>query len=170
MARPGSVRAARRDRAVGWAFVAAQAALLIALVLTPNGTLWTVTGSVGVIGRLLIAAGLGLAGWAILSFGAGVTPSPVPSANATLVSSGPFRRIRHPMYTGVMAISVGITLRTASWTALALLAAIVVFFNVKARWEERRLVDTYRRYGIYRQDTGRFLPQLSRSESQRSAI
>ena len=67
------------------------------------------------------------------------------------------------MYTGVMAIGLGITLRTATWTALALLAALVVFFSVKARWEESRLADAYTGYASYQKETGRFLPRYGRN-------
>jgi len=159
MARPGSLHRIRRDRNIGWVFVATQALLLVVLIAIPGGTLWAVSGWMNAIALLLIGGGVGLGAWAILSFGAGVTPSPVPATNATLVTSGPFGWIRHPMYTGVMAAAVGITLRTASWAALALLGTIVVFFGVKARWEEHRLVDAYAGYPEYRANTGRFLPR-----------
>ena len=153
----------RREQAVGWGFVAVQALLLVALILTPDGDLWPVTGAIGTIGTVLNVAGFGLIGWAVISFGAGVTPSPVPSKRATLVSSGPFRWIRHPMYTAVMAIGVGIALRTASWPAIALFGALVMFFNVKARWEERRLAEAYEGYASYQKGAGRFLPRFGRN-------
>lgn len=168
MAKPASLRARRREQAIGWLFVAIQALLLVTLVLVPGGAIWSVTSPVAIAGWLLIGSGIGLGAWSIITFGAGVTPTPVPSPNANLVSSGPFRWIRHPMYTGVMAIALGITLRTPSGGALALLAAIVIFFNVKARWEEQRLVDIYAGYPSYRKSAGRFLPHLLAGGSKRS--
>jgi protein-S-isoprenylcysteine O-methyltransferase Ste14 len=170
MARPASVGAARRDRIIGWAFVAVQALLLIALFLTPPGSLWPVTGAVGAVGTYLTVAGFGLVVWAVLTFGAGVTPSPVPSPRAALQTVGPFRWVRHPMYTGVMTIALGMTVGRASLTALVLLAVLVVFFNVKARWEEQRLVDRYAGYAEYRKGTGRFVPRFFTRDTQRSPI
>ena len=168
MAKPASLRRIRRDRITGWVFVAVQALFLVVLILIPAGDLWKVAGLMNAVALFLVGGGLGLGAWAILSFGAGVTPSPVPAAKATLVTSGPFRWVRHPMYTGVMAIAAGITLRTASWTALILLVAIVIFFEVKARWEEARLLDRYAGYLAYRRTTGRFVPRVAAGASRRS--
>lgn len=159
MARTNSHQTTRRDRIVGWVFVLLQAILLLALVMVPDGTTWEATSYVGFVAQSLIAAAIGLGVWAIATFGTGITPSPVPSPRATLVTSGPFRWVRHPMYTAVMMAALGMTLRNASLSAIALLVAIGLFFNLKSRWEETRLMHTYVDYAEYLQRTGRFLPR-----------
>jgi protein-S-isoprenylcysteine O-methyltransferase Ste14 len=62
------------------------------------------------------------------------------------------------MYTAVMLLAVGVATRSASWLVVAQTVALIVLFNVKARWEERRLAETFPDYKSYQATTPRFLP------------
>ncbi|MCB1248080.1 MAG: hypothetical protein KDB36_01655, partial [Acidimicrobiales bacterium] len=73
---------------------------------------------------------------------------------------GLFRLVRHPIYTGVMALALGTALRLANpWAMLAALA-LVAWFMAKARWEERHLAARYPDYAAYAATTPRFVPFL----------
>ena len=54
LARPGSFEGIRRDRSIGWVFVAIQGLLLVVLIVIPDGTLWTVTGWMNTVALALI--------------------------------------------------------------------------------------------------------------------
>ena len=81
--------------------------------------------------------------------------------HTALITDGPFRRIRHPIYAFsiLIMISTAVVLPTPSMIALA--ALHLSLMNIKARNEEAHLArmhgDAWRRYV---EQTGRFLPRL----------
>ncbi len=81
-------------------------------------------------------------------------------ADATLVTSGPYRWVRHPYYVSTALLIASVTLLTANWfiglSGLVCLALLVL----RTPKEEQKLIerfgDDYRRY---METTGRFLPR-----------
>ena len=107
---------------------------------------------------LVIAAGCGLAG--TVSLGRNLTPFPKPSASSTLVQTGIYGLIRHPLYTAVFCGSVGWALIWRSWPALLAALALAPLFNAKARREERWLRQQFPEYAAYEQRVRRFVPWI----------
>lgn len=145
-------------RTIGWLLVAAQTALIAILVLLPSGDAWPTPAWLEVTG--LAIAGLG-ALWALIAalrLGDGLTPTPVPRDGGRLRTDGPYAHVRHPIYTGVLLIVVGITLRSGSALVLALAVSTVVFFHAKARFEEGLLAERFPEYRAYAERTPRFVP------------
>ncbi len=147
-----------RHHGVAWGLVAAQAVLIVGILLTPTGNDWPLPTILTLLATALTWLGLGLVIWAVLVFGRGVTPSPMPSQKARLQTRGPYRWIRHPMYTGVITLMAGSALGRRNWIAAALWVVLVVFFLTKMRWEERRLVETYPGYSSYRETVPALVP------------
>jgi protein-S-isoprenylcysteine O-methyltransferase Ste14 len=107
---------------------------------------------------LLIAAGCGWAG--TVSLGRNLTPFPKPSASTSLVQTGIYARMRHPLYTAVFCGAVGWALVWRSWPALLATLALGPFFDAKARREERWLRQQFPEYAGYEQRVRRFLPWI----------
>ncbi len=145
-----------RDR-TGWAFVAMQVVLLVALVLVPSGTAWPMPGWLAVVRLVLVVAGLLVVVAAALNLGRSLTPTPVPN-DGGLRTDGLYRFVRHPIYSGVLLAVVGLTVGTRQWWGLALGLVTIAFFSAKARWEEARLAEAYPGYTEYAADTPRFVP------------
>lgn len=143
---------------MGWAFVAGQVVLLVALVLLPGRDDWPTPSWVWLVGQVLVIAGFVLMILASLRLGRGLTATPVPNARGELITGGLYRYVRHPIYTGVLLIVVGLTLRSGSFLTLAVAAVTVVFFDRKAAWEEARLRERYPGYDEYASRTPRFIP------------
>ena len=152
-----------RNVATAWGLVAVQAALIIGILLVPIGDDWSLPPVAAVFASGVTWLGLGLVVWAILVFGRGVTPSPLPSVKAQLRTRGPYRWIRHPMYTGVIMLMAGSALGRRNWIAAAMWVVLVVFFLTKMRWEERRLVEAYPGYTSYRETVPALIPFGSRA-------
>lgn len=145
-------------RTIGWLLVAAQAALLLTLVLLPSGDAWPTPSWLEVTG--LVTAGLG-AVWALIAalrLGERLTPTPVPRDGGELRTDGPYALVRHPIYTGVLLIVVGITLRSGSALVLVLALSTAVFLHAKARFEEGLLAERFPEYRRYAEQTPRFVP------------
>jgi protein-S-isoprenylcysteine O-methyltransferase Ste14 len=91
-------------------------------------------------GAPLIVTGIGIVSWGrITMIGAGTNVNPSRPAVA-LVTSGPFRFSRNPLYTALMLVFTGLTLAFNTWWGFAVLIPvfIVMFFGVIRR-EERYL-------------------------------
>lgn len=85
--------------------------------------------------------------------------------NARLVTAPPYRWIRHPMYTGQLVFCVGLVMTDAaaggvSFVKIAGWLILAVTLDLKARIEERHLLETFREYAAYREQTWRFVPGL----------
>lgn len=114
-----------------------------------------------------IVAGLWLAvtgGWMALrgtvDLGRSFTPLPRPRDGATLVRTGIYARVRHPIYGGIVIGSFGWGLLWASPPGLVLAVVAWAFFTVKSMREEAWLVERFPDYAGYRRVTGRFLPPI----------
>ncbi len=102
------------------------------------------------VGIAIGALGLAFAAWGVRALGAALTPEPEPLPGASLVQSGPYAIVRHPIYTGIVAASTGWTLAWSNWT-LALVVGVVLigFFEAKVRVEERWLRARFPEYEEY---------------------
>jgi protein-S-isoprenylcysteine O-methyltransferase Ste14 len=95
---------------------------------------------------------------AVRSMGRRLTALPYPVENSTLVETGPFRFVRHPIYSGVMFASFGWALLVQGWLTLVYAAVLTVFLDVKARREERWLEERFPAYADYRRRVRRLVP------------
>lgn len=142
----------------GWLFVAVQAVLLLAVVFLPAQNHWPTPFLVEASGLGLIALGLVVAAVAAVRLGGALRPSPVPAANGELQTVGFYRFVRHPIYTGVLAVVLGVTIRSGSLITAAVALITFGFFSIKAKWEEERLAEHYPGYEAYAAQTPRFIP------------
>ena len=113
-----------------------------------------------IIGWLLLTLGAVLAAIGLFSLGPGLTASPIPNQKNVLVRSGIYRTMRHPVYTGLLMLTMGLALIYGPLPHLVIWIALVAVLNYKAAWEERLLSERYPEYAEYKAQTGRFLPRL----------
>lgn len=146
------------DRTIGRLLVVVQIALLAALVLLPAGDDFTVPSWLRAASTIALVLGLAIVAVGALALGRALTASPVPNESGSLRTGGPYRFVRHPIYTGVLLIVVAVAARSGNWVTVAVALVTVEFFWIKARWEERRLADRYPGYGEYAARTPRFVP------------
>ncbi|XSC46048.1 methyltransferase family protein [Bradyrhizobium sp. RDT10] len=66
-----------------------------------------------------------------------------------VVSSGPYAFVRHPMYSGIMLFFVGVPLLLGSWWGVAIAPVFAILFAIRARIEERALVEGLPEYADY---------------------
>jgi len=91
----------------------------------------------------------------------GPSALPTPNQNAELITSGLYKHIRHPIYTGVLIVAFGITIWHAHVITMIATIFLVGLLTYKSLYEEELLMEQYSNYGQYRQQTGRFFPKLS---------
>jgi protein-S-isoprenylcysteine O-methyltransferase Ste14 len=145
---------------VAWTFVAVQAVLIVLMVVGPRDTGFAIDGAVRVFGTIASIVGAIVGVWSAIYLGKGLTPSPLPNGRTELVSAGPYRWVRHPMYSAVMLFMAGVAARSGSWLVVFELIGLVVLFSVKSRWEETQLQGAFEGYREYAAGTPRFIPGL----------
>lgn len=126
---------------------------------------WLLRGPVQASGVSWVAlqlAGAALAAWSfaemLLAQRRMFSISPDPAAHRTLVRSGPYRWIRHPMYAAILLV---VAPSLAGWPGLAgsvLLAALAIVLVLKLTLEERLLERRFPDYPAYRRSTWRLCP------------
>lgn len=94
------------------------------------------------IGLALWVAGLGLAIWARLYIGRNWGMPMTQRQEPDLVTTGPYRFIRHPIYTGIITAMIGTALATTVF-GLIVVAILATFFIFSATREERFLAGEF---------------------------
>lgn len=113
---------------------------------------------VGVIGLALGGIGLLLALAGLFGLGANLSVFPHPKDDATLVQSGAYGIVRHPIYSGLVIGAVGWALLTVSTITLLYAGVLFVFFDAKSRREERMLARKFAEYTAYQQRVRKLIP------------
>ena len=109
------------------------------------------------------ALGAALLLWTLRSLGKNLTDTVATRADATLVTRGPYRYVRHPFYVAVALALAANAFIAASWFLLVTGAGVFALLVVRTPREEAGLVakfgDAYR---AYRERTGAFWPRAPR--------
>ena len=114
------------------------------------------------IGIAVMVAGIGLRVWSMLELGRFFTRTLRVMPDQVVVRSGPYRFIRHPGYTGDIAMWIGAGLASGSIaSALLMSVATLVTYRRRIDAEERMLLEAFGDgYREYAQHTWRLLPPL----------
>jgi protein-S-isoprenylcysteine O-methyltransferase Ste14 len=160
---PSSLMKSATLKDASWVMV--QLALMAALLVAPAVGHLPLLVSLRMPGLLVSAVGLALAGVATLQLhlGRSLTPMPTPRAGATLLTSGLYRGVRHPVYSGLLLWAFGVATAAASLLHLLFFGLLWAFLTAKAAHEERLLRQIFSNYDEYAARTPRFLPLPYRS-------
>ena len=112
------------------------------------------------IGIALAFASFILYGWAQATLGRAWSPHLQMRDQHVLVTTGPYARMRHPMYAAYIVFMSGIMLVTANWFFVGLLVLSLAIFAVRIPKEEQMLLEVFEdQYRTYMQKTGSLFPK-----------
>ena len=112
------------------------------------------------IGLVLFAVGLGFAIWARVHIGRNWGTPMTQKDEPELVTSGPYRLVRHPIYSGILVAGIG-TAVALSWVWLAAVVLGGIYFVYSATVEERYLGEQFPDdYPPYKRSTKMLVPFL----------
>ena len=133
-------------------------AVIVLLRLFRGGNLAVHSPVLGAVGAVIFVAGIVFAVWARVILGRNWGMPMTEKSEPELVTSGPYRRVRHPIYTGLLAALLGTALVT-NLLGLAIVAILVAYFYYCAAVEEKNLTATFpTAYPAYRSTTKMLIP------------
>lgn len=99
--------------------------------------------------------------WLFSSIGSGITPTSATRREHKLVTSGPYRWVRHPLYTVGSSMFIAFGMIADNWFIAALGALAFIAMASRTPKEEANLIEKFgEEYRQYMKRTGRFLPKL----------
>lgn len=142
-------------------YVVAQVILLFIAVLGPLSW-WSLPFPASiftlVIGCVFLLTGSLLFISVILRLGANFSALPYPKPESRLIETGPYRIMRHPMYSGVILIAFGWAFVMHSCLAIGTAIVIFIFIDIKSRREEQWLKTKFSGYAAYQKRVRKLIP------------
>ena len=144
---------------MGWVIV--QAILFALIIFLPIESQFSLPMWAKLVSELLSGLGLIILMKAVYDLRQSLSVSPTPRDDGQLQTEGIYNWVRHPMYISVWLIMGGAVVRSGSYAKIALFAALIVFFILKVRYEEKLLKQKYPDYAKYAQKVGGFFPRIT---------
>lgn len=86
---------------------------------------------------------------------------PEPSSNGQLITRGPYKFIRHPMYLAILLFAVGMCSHEPSWPSILVASILFINMYIKIEMEEKLLAQQYKEdFTRYSQHTYKLIPGL----------
>ncbi len=132
--------------------------VILLLRVFRGGSLTVHSPVLGAIGAVVFAGGIAVAIWSRVELGRNWGMPMTQKAEPELVTSGPYRFVRHPIYSGLLAGILGTALVT-NLIGLIVVAILGVYFYYSASVEEKNLTTTFpAAYPEYRNSTKMLIP------------
>jgi protein-S-isoprenylcysteine O-methyltransferase Ste14 len=150
-----------RDRATR-ALIAITLATAIALaaVTASRATAPRIAGAYRAAGVIVMWLGLAIRVWAVAALGRAFRTTIEVDPGQAVVTTGPYRRVRHPSYSGLLLIATGFGLAAGNWLALAICTVLPLPALLRRiHIEEAELTAVIGdRYRAYQEHTKRLVP------------
>jgi protein-S-isoprenylcysteine O-methyltransferase Ste14 len=146
------------DLEKGKKLVFLQFALIIVLALFPDSV--KVDPRLSIVGTVMLAIGLALLFAGFMGLGKSLTANPVPNQDGVLVTKGIYSIVRHPIYLGLLGITLGLVVSSGVWAQIIVWIALAVLLVYKMRWEEVLLTAKYKGYAEYMTKVPAIIPGL----------
>jgi protein-S-isoprenylcysteine O-methyltransferase Ste14 len=112
-------------------------------------------------GFVATLAGLGIATWARIHLGKNWSDKVVIQAGHQLIRSGPYARLRHPIYSGVLLGVLGTTVVLGEWRGVIAFFLLLTNYAIKARKEDKVLAESFgAEFQEHKREAGFLLPKF----------
>lgn len=150
------------NRARGYIYVAGQLLLLGLLFTAPRmeSPYGSFSDLVSLLGLGVMGIGIAILISSFLRLGKSLTANPVPKEDGELIVSGLYSFVRHPIYTGLLVLGLGVVLDAGYWPQILILVMLFIQLHIKANFEEYLLKQKYPGYAAYAAKTPRFFPRF----------
>lgn len=109
-------------------------------------------------GFLVAVIGLLVIVFAVLQLNNNLTAFPTPKEEGTLIQTGLYKFVRHPIYSGIILGAIGLGCFLGSGWKIGIGFGLWLLFYFKSSYEERLLANHYPDYEAYKENSSRFFP------------
>ena len=110
------------------------------------------------IGLVIAILGLIIVLVALLQLNKNLTPFPTPLSDGTLIKTGLYKLVRHPIYSGIILAAIGFGIFQESFWKIGIGLSLWILFYFKSKYEETLLLKRYPDYKSYSKTAKRFFP------------
>lgn len=118
--------------------------------VSSHSQLWTTTVALGIVTDCIVLAGFAVTVWARITLGRNWSAEVTFKQDHELIESGPYAFVRHPIYTGLLAMALGTAINYGRAIGFAVFVGLCGAIWLKARQEEqimsRHFPDAYAEY------------------------
>ena len=139
-------------------YVGTQLSLFILYVIPLNLTPLHLKFIIKISGLILGLIGLLIVLVAILQLNKTLSPFPTPKESGTLIQTGLYKYIRHPIYSGIILTTIGFGHFDESIWKIGIGFSLWVLFFFKSKYEEQLLLARFSGYKKYMEKTYKFFP------------
>ena len=143
-------------------FVLVAIAILMLAFLPPSvltARVLPLSGMLSLIGILIAVCGILFAIWARIHLGSNWAGMPMLKKGQTLITTGPYSIVRHPIYTGITVWVLGSWIALGDFYGTTLLILTVIFCWSRIRTEEKLMLDNFgKEYANYKKRVKAFIP------------
>lgn len=136
----------------------------LAYIVNPGWMAWSslpLPAWLRISGILIGAVCVVLLFWMFRSIGTGITPTVATRASHTLIKTGPYRYVRHPLYSIGTALFFSFALMAANWYFALMALLAILLLAIRLPIEEAHLIEKFGdEYRQYKDTTGAFVPRL----------
>jgi len=141
------------------------AGYLLAADRLPGGFLcgraWPATAASYWAGLALLSLGLGFSMWGRIAIGRNWSATVTVKEDHELVRKGPYRFVRHPIYTGLLLGFIGTAVALAEWRGVLAVAIVFIALWRKLKMEERWMGEVFgEAYADYKREVAALVPFL----------
>ena len=123
------------------------------------GPAWPATAASYWAGAALLSLGLAFSVWARLAIGANWSATVTVKEDHELVRTGPYRFVRHPIYTGLLLGFIGTAVARAEWRGVLAVAIVFIALWRKLKLEERWMGEVFgETYAAYKSEVAALVP------------
>ena len=155
----------RRTKQTDYLFVFIQLILFAIYFLIPVEKSYTDINYYTYFGTVILFIGVFLIMAALIQLNKNISALPTPVTNAQLITTGVFKFIRHPIYSGIFLSAFGFGLFMEDVGKMFLSIILLLFFDMKSNYEEEKLKEKFPGYTLYQNRTGKFTPPFFKSKS-----
>lgn len=141
-------------------YLVVQTGLFLLLILGPRSCQWPAKWQLASLAcsGFLMVTGILFTMYAVVNLGRNLTPLPLPKENATLIVTGTYQVVRHPIYCGIILMAFGWGLWRQDTLTIFYALLLMIFFDIKSRFEERLLEKKFPNYAEYKKHVRKLIP------------
>lgn len=149
------------NHAKGRLLVTIQFLLLGGLILISSEDIFLGNNTIDAIGVAFELIGFIVIIFGFSGLGKSLTANPVPIKSGKLTTTGIYSRVRHPIYLGLLLVTLGITLTNGSVIKFGFWLLLLSLLIFKIKFEETLLLKAYPGYKQYKEQVPAIFPKLT---------